>query len=162
MLIDYKAYADKKGIQYSPFEAHKVTIATINDIAREQGVEFQPGDLFILRTGYTEAIEAAKSEEEQVQMCNSPDSAGVEDTMEAVEWFWNQDFCAVAADNLGFEVMRPTKDGVPASGTTVDYGKCHKKDWKAQDEANVNSAASQLSLFTWTSYWGDVGLEGIV
>ncbi|POR32492.1 Uncharacterized protein TPAR_07276 [Tolypocladium paradoxum] len=121
VLVDYKAYADRKGIQYSPFSAHKITIAIVEDIVREQGVEFRRGDLFLLRTGYTEEIQAAKGEEEQIEMLNAPDSVGIEDTMQAVEWFWNQHFSAVAADNVGFEVMRPTKNGVAASGTTADY-----------------------------------------
>ena len=79
--------------------------------------------MFLVRTGFTEAIEAISDPEEQEQKASSPDSAGIEDTMEAVRWFWNQHFSAVAADNPGFEVMRPTKDGVPASGTTADYGR---------------------------------------
>lgn len=123
MLIDYKAWAERKGTRYSPFSAHKITIAAIEEIAQDQGVVFQRGDMFLVRTGFTEAIEAISDPEEQEQKASSPDSAGIEDTMEAVRWFWNQHFSAVAADNPGFEVMRPTKDGVPASGTTADYGR---------------------------------------
>lgn len=123
VLIDYKAYADRNGIKYSPFEAHKVTITAIEEIAREQGIVFQQGDIFLLRTGYTEAIEAIEDVAEQERMGSCPDSAGVEDTMMAVKWFWNNHFSAVAADNVGFEVMRPTVNGVSGSGTTADYGK---------------------------------------
>lgn len=54
-------------------------------------------------------------------MANSPDSVGIEDTLDAVKWFWNKHFSAVAADNIGFEVMRPTVDGVDGVGTTADY-----------------------------------------
>lgn len=78
--------------------------------------------MFILRTGFTEAIESIGDEAERNRRASSPDSAGVEDTMDAVRWFWNNHFSAVAADNPGFEVMRPTKNGVDASGTTADYG----------------------------------------
>lgn len=121
VLIDYKAYADKKNIKYSPLSAHKITIAEIEDIARDQGIIFEQGDVFLLRTGYVEAIQAA-TQEEIPQMLTSPDNVGVEDTIDAVRWFWNQHFSAVVGDNLGFEVMRPTKNGIDASGTTADYG----------------------------------------
>lgn len=121
MLIDYKAHADRKGIRYSPFDPHKITIAVVEEIARDQGVVFRQGDLFLLRTGYTEAMQDA-SEAEQKVMTSSHDSVGIENTLDAVRFFWNHHFSAVAADCIGFEVMRPTKDGVDASGTTVDYG----------------------------------------
>lgn len=121
MLIDYKAYAERNGIEYSPASPHKISISEIEKIATEQGVIFQPGDVFLLRTGYTEAIQAA-TEDEQARMTASADNVGVEGTLNAVEWFWNHHFSAVAADNLGFEVMRPSKDGVDATGTTADYG----------------------------------------
>ncbi|OGM47292.1 hypothetical protein ABOM_003792 [Aspergillus bombycis] len=120
VLIDYKAYADRNGIKYSPVSPHKITISEIEKIATEQGVIFQPGDVFLLRTGYTEAIQAA-TEDEQAQMIDSPDNAGVEGTLDAVRWFWNHHFSAVAGDNLGFEVMRPSKNGIDATGSTADY-----------------------------------------
>lgn len=121
VFIDYKAYADEHNIQYSPFSAHKITIDAIEKVAKKQGVTFRRGDVFLIRTGFTEAIEAIDDPEEQAKMASSPDSAGVEDSMDAVRWFWDQHFSAVAGDNPGFEVMRPTKDGVPASGSTADY-----------------------------------------
>lgn len=120
VLIDYKAYADKKRIKYSPFDPHKITIAVVEEIARDQGVMFRQGDLFVLRTGYTEAMQDANEAEQKV-MTASQHSVGIENTLEAVKFFWNHHFSAVAADCIGFEVMRPTKDGVDASGTTVDY-----------------------------------------
>ena len=109
------------GIQYSPFSAHKVTVATMDAISREQGVVFQRGDILILRTGYMEALQTIHGIEEQEKMASCPDSVGVEDSMEAVKWCWNHHFSAVAADNPGFEVMRPTVNGIDASGTTADY-----------------------------------------
>ncbi|KAH8695616.1 hypothetical protein BGW36DRAFT_398798 [Talaromyces proteolyticus] len=105
VLIDYKAYAERKGIRYSPFSAHKITISEIEEIASDHGIEFRPGDVFLLRTGFTEAVESTVNEAEKIRLASSPDSAGVEDAI-----------MAVPADNPGFEVMRPTKGGVDGSG----------------------------------------------
>ncbi|KAL1910542.1 hypothetical protein Sste5344_003797 [Sporothrix stenoceras] len=121
VLIDYKAYADRKGLNYSPFSPHKVTVDVMDAIAREQGVTLQRGDVLILRTGYMESLQAIEDVDLQEQMASCPDSVGIEDSMEAVKWFWNHHFSAVAADNPGFEVMRPTVNGVDGSGTTADY-----------------------------------------
>lgn len=170
MLVDYKAYAQSKGIIYSPFSPHKITISTIEEIARHQGVIFRQGDVFILRTGLTEAIDDA-SEEDQLKMINSLDSCGVEDTLEAVRWFWDHDFSAVAADNIGFEVMRPTKDGTEASGTTADYGKQPHNPPSLESHSLLPflaeskliceySSSSEFPVATWTAHRRALGFEG--
>lgn len=56
VLIDYKLWADKQGIEYSPFECHKITVDSIEKIAKEQGVEFRTGDVIIIRSGFTEYV----------------------------------------------------------------------------------------------------------
>jgi hypothetical protein len=119
VLIDYKAYADDKGITYSPFEGHKITIAAIEEIARLQDVTFRQGDVILFRTGYVEALDMA-SHEEQQEMLGTHKSVGIEQSEEAVKWFWNNHCAAVAADNSGFEVLPPTVDGIDGVGTPKD------------------------------------------
>ncbi|KAF2436541.1 hypothetical protein EJ08DRAFT_667304 [Tothia fuscella] len=104
VLIDYKAYADTKGIKYSCFEYHSITIAVIEEIARLQKPTFRQGDIIIVRTGLTEALDG-KSEEEQgaLMMTGNAGCCGVEGTVEAAKWFWNHHFAAVAGDGMAFE-----------------------------------------------------------
>lgn len=122
MLIDYKGYAATEGIEYSPFEAHKIRISDIETIAERQGVTFREGDVIMIRSGYTEALSGA-SDEEQQKMIGTHRSVGVEDSIDAVKWFWNKHFSAVAGDTVGFEVIPATKDDIDASGGPADMGK---------------------------------------
>ncbi|KIW35180.1 uncharacterized protein PV07_01894 [Cladophialophora immunda] len=103
VLIDFKRYAEANGIESDPFGAHEITVSRIEEIAAAQGVTLQPGDVFIIRTGYTEVLEVSTPEKQKELMARFT-WAGVEQTIEAAKWFWNKGFAAVASDNIGFEV----------------------------------------------------------
>ncbi|KAJ3518381.1 hypothetical protein NM208_g14534 [Fusarium decemcellulare] len=118
VLIDYKMYAERHKMEYSPFESRVITVGDIEAIAREQRVSFRQGDVIIIRTGFTAALGGATDEEQQ-EMLGTQRSVGVAQSPETVEWFWNKHFAAVAADNAGFEVLPPLVNGQNV-GTTQD------------------------------------------
>jgi hypothetical protein len=97
VLIDYKAWADKQGIKYNPFDAHRITIKEIETIAKEQDVEFKQGDIIIVRSGFTEAL-GEMNAEQQAEAMGSHRTCGVEGTVDSAKWFWNKHFSAVAGD----------------------------------------------------------------
>lgn len=106
VLIDYKAYADANGITYSCFQTHSISIDTIEEIARIQGVTFQQGDIFLVRTGATEALNGKTAEEqEEVMKAEIPGGAGVESSVRAAKWFWNHHFAAAGGDSMAFECV---------------------------------------------------------
>jgi len=118
VLIDYKAYAGKRGLKYSPFDSQKITIDDIETIAKEQKVSFKQGDIIIIRSGFTEEMNGAPGEEQE-KMLGTHRACGVEGTEESAKWFWNKHFSAVAGDTIGFEVIPPIKpDG--KEGETKD------------------------------------------
>ena len=124
VLIDYKAYAEHKGIKYSCFEAHAITIKEIEDCAAWEGVTFKHGDIIIVRTGFTEDLGSA-SGEEQEQMLGTHKCVGVVGSVESAKWFWNKHFAAVAGDAIAFEVLPPTieeKDGSKREGSIAELG----------------------------------------
>lgn len=49
VLIDYVSYAEKHGIKYSPTTRHEITVKDVEAIAKEQGVEFKPADILVIR-----------------------------------------------------------------------------------------------------------------
>lgn len=110
MLIDYKSYADQKGIKYSPFSGHRISPSDIEDVAARQGTEFQPGDILIIRFGVTEALSEVSSEEQAAAM-STHHSCGLEGNEEMARWIWNSHFAAVASDNVAVEAMPPMIDG---------------------------------------------------
>lgn len=121
VLIDYKAFADRHGITYSPFETHKITVADIEAIAKEQSVVFKQGDIIIIRSGFVEELNGISAEEQDAKL-STHKAIGVEGTIDVVRWFWNQHFAAAAGDMPGFEVLPAVKDGVDGAGGPADLG----------------------------------------
>jgi Putative cyclase len=107
VLIDYKAYAEAKGIKYSCFDAHKITIADMEAVAKHQGTEFKFGDVLIVRSGFTEDL-GGMNAQEQEQAMSTHKCVGVEGSEEVAKWVWNHHFASVAGDAIAFEVIPPT------------------------------------------------------
>lgn len=110
VFIDYKRYADENGIKYSPFDSHQITVEDIEKIAKQQKVEFRPGDVILIRSGFTEEL-THQSEEVQSEKMGTHRACGVSGTKETAKWFWNKRFAAVAGDMIAFEQMPPVLEG---------------------------------------------------
>ncbi|EXJ72888.1 uncharacterized protein A1O5_04036 [Cladophialophora psammophila CBS 110553] len=108
VLLDYRAYAQARGITYDLYDASVITIKDLEAIAEYQGTNFKHGDILIVRSGYTEDL-TGKSAEEQNKKLGTGRAIGVEGTIEAAKWFWNHHFSAVAGDAVAFESMPPRR-----------------------------------------------------
>lgn len=65
---------------------------------------FRPGDILIIRTGWTRAYERLSTAEcQQLAEYKTPPLIGVESSKEMLQWIWDQDFSAVAGDMPSFE-----------------------------------------------------------
>ena len=121
VLLDYKAYADQKGTQYDCFSNHTITIADLEAVAKHQGTTFKQGDILLVRSGFTEALETMTAQEQE-QALGTDQTCGVEGTADMARWVWNHHFASVAGDAMAFEVMPPIKPGTNETGTTADLG----------------------------------------
>lgn len=124
ILIDYQAYAEAHGINYSPFDAHKITVADLEAVAKWEGLDFRHGDIIIVRSGFTRGLQSAgaQSTEKQQELMGTHRAVGVEGNKETAKWFWNHHFAAVAGDTIAFETVPPTlEDG--KEGGIGDLGK---------------------------------------
>lgn len=120
VLLDYRAYAELRGIKYDCFDAHAIPLHILEDIAKVQGTTFKHGDILIVRTGYTEDLSTASGDQQDV-MLNTGKAVGVAGTLETAKWFWNNHFSAVAGDAPVFECVPPKfEDGT--YGTNSDLG----------------------------------------
>lgn len=124
VFIDYKSWADSKGISYSPFECHKITVPQIEEIAKAQNVTFRPGDVIIIRSGFTEALTHQTGEKQQ-ELMGSHSVCGVTGDKETAKWFWNQHFAAVAGDMIAFEHI-PAIDPETGGEATVSGLQLHQ------------------------------------
>jgi hypothetical protein len=106
ILLDYRAYAQEKGIKYDCFSNHGISVQTLEDVAKHQGTEFKHGDIVIIRSGFTEDLGAGNAEEQE-KMLGTHKAVGVKGDEESARWFWNKHFSAVAGDAIAFEVLPP-------------------------------------------------------
>lgn len=105
VFIDYKRYAgelisfpftldcrtdsgaEENGISFNPFNDDKITVKDIETIAQKQGVSFKPGDVIIIRSGFTEAL-TGQSGDKQAELMGSHRVCGVTGDEETAKWFW--------------------------------------------------------------------------
>ncbi|KAL2263512.1 hypothetical protein VTK26DRAFT_6413 [Humicola hyalothermophila] len=109
VLIDFKRYHEETtGTPFHPLDGHRITPQEIEAVAARQGVELRPGDILVVRTGYTEMLEAPKPED--MAKFAGGKLAGVHGTRETARWVWNRRFAAVAGDAHAFEAMPPVRE----------------------------------------------------
>ena len=123
VLLDYAAYAERKGIAYSALSDHSISLAVLKEIAQEQGLKFRRGDILFVRIGLTKEWDTRMSAADKMDYARSsnPQHAGVEGTEEMLRWIWDEGFAAVAGDAVSFEVYPPKKSYTRADGS-VEQG----------------------------------------
>lgn len=89
VFIDYKRYADEEGIKFNPYDADSFTTDDIEKVAKKQGVEFKPGDVIIIRSGFTEGLTDV-SAEKQDELLGTHRACGVTGDEATAKWFWNK------------------------------------------------------------------------
>ncbi|KAK3984743.1 putative cyclase-domain-containing protein [Cladorrhinum sp. PSN332] len=110
VLIDYKRYAEEvKGEQYHPSDGYRITVEDVEAAAKWQGVEFRLGDVVLIRTGYTEMLEAPTPED--FAKFSRGTLSGLHGSLETARWAWNRRFAAMASDSHAFEAFPPVDEG---------------------------------------------------
>ncbi|KAH7009538.1 hypothetical protein EDB80DRAFT_713495 [Ilyonectria destructans] len=110
VLLDYRAYSQAMGIDYSCFDDKRITVKELEKIAEYQGTVLKHGDILIVRTGFTEDITATGSHDAQAKALATHKAVGVEGNERAARWFWNKRFSAVASDAIAFEALPPVRE----------------------------------------------------
>lgn len=105
VLLDYERWATKQGKQIDPFTCHAITVDELQQVAKEQHVEFMTGDILLLRTGWMAAYER----DSKAANLDNLQCIGVEASESMYRFIWDNHFAAVASDNIAFEAY-PMKD----------------------------------------------------
>lgn len=93
--------------EISPVTSHKIPLGELQQVAAYQGVQFEIGDILLVRTGFVEWHNNASLDQRKAGTQENATYIGVEANMEAVEWFWNHHFAAVVSDTVAFESWPP-------------------------------------------------------
>ncbi|KAL2175224.1 uncharacterized protein P884DRAFT_206911 [Thermothelomyces heterothallicus CBS 202.75] len=117
VLIDWKRYHEETtGTPFHPLDGYRITTEDIEKVAKYQGVEFKHGDILIIRTGYTEILEAPTPED--MAKFRAGTLSGVHGTVETARWAWNRRFAAVAGDSHAFEAVPALKPDGTVGGVS--------------------------------------------
>jgi len=109
VLLDYRAWAEHKGIKYDCFSDKRIKTSELEEIAKWEGVELKQGDVLIVRSGFTEDLTGMNAEQ-QDKALGTHHAVGVEGTAEAAKWHWDHHFAAVAGDAIAYEALPPLKE----------------------------------------------------
>ena len=126
VLLDYRSYAHKKGIQYDSYENHQISYDELYACGKDQGIDIRPqaqggdikpGDLLFVRSGFIESY-YSKTSEEREKLALRPHEfgptdgqryAGVAQEDATLDWLHDCYFAAVGGDAPAFEAWPSNK-----------------------------------------------------
>lgn len=107
VLIDYATYAEEHAIKYDVLGRYGIPLDVVKQIALDCKLDFQQGDIFLLRTGYVKGYtEASEDKRKQLAATMPSQFCGLGQGKETTRWLWERQFAAVAADAPAFECSR--------------------------------------------------------
>lgn len=126
VLLDYKAYAEHTGIKHNTATSHEITYDALVEVGKHQGLDIrptsqggdiQPGDILLIRTGWTSDYYSRTAEESKVIAQRSEQNwVGVKPTIEMIDWLHDCYFSAVGGDQPAFERWPPTQTSLIPPG----------------------------------------------
>lgn len=110
VLLDYWSYSGKS---YDVNTRHAISAQELEKCAKAQGVEFQYGDILLVRTGWIDTYNGM-SRAERVKLTEVPlyqhTFVGVDQSLEMAEMLHDNYFSVVASDSPAFEVWPQSKE----------------------------------------------------
>ncbi|KAI9494490.1 hypothetical protein BDB00DRAFT_761891 [Zychaea mexicana] len=103
VLLDYARWAEKQGKTINPLTRHEYTVDELDQVAKDQGITFEPGDVLLVRTGWMGVYEKEGEKLPELMDLAKPQCIGVKACEETYRWIWNNRFSAVASDAVAFE-----------------------------------------------------------
>jgi len=147
VLLDYVAYAARNNITYSPMSDHAITVSDLEAIARESNIIFLPGDILLVRTGWTLWYDTASLSQRSKYVTNAYEWCGVKGCEETMSWIWNHRFAACASDNNGFEVVPMDEEWRMHDYLLAMWGMPIGEMWDLEGLARVCEREGRWSFF---------------
>ena len=125
VLVDVERHLARIGRRLNYDAGEPFTVATVDDAAAAEGIEFRPGDIVLLRGGWAKYFFAMPPEERAARRAKTAASNGLLQSRDTAAWLWDHQFTLVAADNAAVETV-PVADPVPFA-TETDRGLMHQE-----------------------------------
>ncbi|KAF2006249.1 hypothetical protein P154DRAFT_603719 [Amniculicola lignicola CBS 123094] len=127
ILLDYRGYAHKKGINYDPYDYYPISWEELYQCGKDQGIDIRPaaqggdikiGDILFVRSGWKEAYDQKSPDDRSKAALRHGSGLGGEDGQryaglsqeeKILDWLHDCYFAAVAGDAPSFEAW-PTHE----------------------------------------------------
>lgn len=109
LLLDFRGYAHRKGIQYDPYDYYPISFEALLECGKDQGVDIRPaaqggdvkpGDMLFVRSGWTERYWEMESAERKAEDAPPRPArfAGVAQEERMLDWLHDCYFATVAGE----------------------------------------------------------------
>jgi kynurenine formamidase len=106
ILADVARYYERQGKQLNCATNDVVPLEDLLATLDAQGTKVWPGDVLLVRVGWTKAYRAM-SEEQKGELARETKTPGIEGSQRTAKWLWEQHIAAVASDSPGLEAVPP-------------------------------------------------------
>jgi kynurenine formamidase len=106
ILADVARYYERQGKELNCATNDVVPLEDLLATLEAQGTKVWPGDVLLIRVGWTKAY-LAMSQEQKAELARETKSPGIEGSQRAAKWLWEQHIAAVASDSPGLEAVPP-------------------------------------------------------
>jgi len=112
ILLDYAKWSeDVLNQPVLPFTRQTISVNDLEAVlAWQNNTQIQPGDILLLRTGWTKAYHALSTNEQMelgLRQGEERKHIGVEQSKEMLKWHWDKALSAVATDTMAYEAWPP-------------------------------------------------------
>ncbi|MDQ0000604.1 cyclase family protein [Pseudarthrobacter sulfonivorans] len=122
VLLDVGRYLEHSGDPIDYTQARSIPARVLDETARHQGVNIEPGDILLLRFGWLGHRMNQMRQDAQTGKDTLSDtplvSVGLEQSHDTAEWFWDHRVALAAADNVALEVWPATASGLSVRADT--------------------------------------------
>jgi kynurenine formamidase len=109
VLLDMVTTLADAGRPYDPGTSRAFSVEEL-ELARDRaGVDFRPGDILLLHTGFA-AWYMSQSSAERFRLSRAPTTPGIAAGEDMCRYLWNAHVVAVASDTYAVEVMPPDRE----------------------------------------------------
>jgi kynurenine formamidase len=108
VLADIGRFHERRGRTLDFMTNEMIALEDLWETLREQQTELRPGDILLVRIGWTKAY-LAMSPEDKAALAARTKSPGIEGSRRTAKWLWDSRIAAVASDSPALEAMPPPK-----------------------------------------------------
>ncbi len=103
VLLDVARHQTDAGRPWDPGSRFLIIPALLDETASAQGVVLEPGDILLIRTGWTGWYQRLDAASRTARFTATSGQPGLDPTEETAAWLWDNHVAAIAADNMAVE-----------------------------------------------------------